>query len=126
MTVEVKPAGEDATPDKHSAEHHDVLNAMEDWGGSFVSLLARAWRAADAENHRRMYATFGEYYRQYRDQHCNATRTLALRAAKAAGESNQGIEGVAKAAAGCRCGICHPNTLTPADLDRISTLGGEG
>lgn len=52
-------------PDQNGAEHLDVLAIMAVQGGSFVSALAHAWRAADSTNHAKLYRTFGDYWREY-------------------------------------------------------------
>ncbi len=53
------------TPNPHSAEHVEVLDAMAALGGSFVVALAEAWRRADAENHLLLYRAFGHVYSRY-------------------------------------------------------------
>lgn len=42
-----------------------MLDAMERYGGGFVSALAAAWRRADSQNHARLLAAFPDYVRQY-------------------------------------------------------------
>lgn len=42
-----------------------VLDAMEQYGGSFVKALAAVWRMADIENQQRLHATFYEYWNKY-------------------------------------------------------------
>jgi hypothetical protein len=43
----------------------DVLDAMERYGGGFVSALAVAWRKADDDNRRRLRGAFPHYWEQY-------------------------------------------------------------
>lgn len=43
----------------------DVLDAMESHGGSFVSRLAVAWKAADLNNRIKLMAAFPEYWDIY-------------------------------------------------------------
>jgi len=43
----------------------DVIYAMLEFGGSFVQALARAYRAADPENRRRIRSTWPEYWQKY-------------------------------------------------------------
>lgn len=65
--VSPPPAAETGhrVPDQGTAEHLDVLFAMEVRGGGFVSALAAAWRRADWTNHAALYREFGHYYRSY-------------------------------------------------------------
>ena len=44
-----------------------VLDAMEHFGGSFVSHLAKAWRYADPFNHQKLLRAFPEYWAEYED-----------------------------------------------------------
>jgi hypothetical protein len=51
-----------------SEQHNElltVLDAMERYGGGFVSALARAWRKADGENQAKLRDAFDGYYQQY-------------------------------------------------------------
>lgn len=48
-----------------TTHEHAVLDAMEQLGGSFVSRLAKAWRYADAFNHKKLKDTFGDYWEEY-------------------------------------------------------------
>ncbi|MFZ1005315.1 MAG: hypothetical protein WAN65_00655 [Candidatus Sulfotelmatobacter sp.] len=43
----------------------DVLNAMERYGGSFVSALAVAWQRADMINQAKLRTAFGNYWEHY-------------------------------------------------------------
>lgn len=45
---------------------HEVLTAMERFGGSFASGLAKAWFCADALNSARLHAAFPELWEEYR------------------------------------------------------------
>lgn len=45
----------------------DVLDAMERWGGGFVSALAVAWRRADYQNQKRLRQAFGHYWDTYEE-----------------------------------------------------------
>lgn len=54
--------------DRNSTEHHEVLDAMERFGGGFVKALAIAWRKADPTNHAKLMSQFGDYWRQYKMQ----------------------------------------------------------
>lgn len=47
-----------------SAEH-EVINAMERYGGSFVKALAKAFLSADNSNFAKLKAAFPEYYLEY-------------------------------------------------------------
>jgi hypothetical protein len=42
-----------------------VLDAMERYGGGFVSALAVAWRKADPQNQAKLRTAFDNYYREY-------------------------------------------------------------
>ena len=42
-----------------------VIEAMEQYGGSFVAALAQAARRADSTNLAKIKATWPEYWRQY-------------------------------------------------------------
>jgi hypothetical protein len=46
--------------------HDEVLFQMERMGGTFVSRLAKAWRAADGPNMLKLHAAFGDYYETYK------------------------------------------------------------
>lgn len=46
---------------------HDILHAMEHFGGSFVKALAAACRRADPENLARIKAAFPELWTTYAD-----------------------------------------------------------
>lgn len=52
-------------PDRNSDRHHQVIDAMERFGGGFVVALAFAWRKADHANHVKLYHAFQEYYQEY-------------------------------------------------------------
>lgn len=43
----------------------EVLDAMEELGGSFVSKLAKAWRYADDHNFGRLKGAFRDYWEEY-------------------------------------------------------------
>lgn len=43
----------------------DILEAMTNYGGSFVRQLAKLFRLADDGNRRRLLATFPEYWDRY-------------------------------------------------------------
>ncbi len=45
----------------------DIVNAMHDFGGSFVQALAVAFERADADNFTKLKAAFPEYWAQYAD-----------------------------------------------------------
>lgn len=47
------------------AERTTTLNAMYEFGGSFVASLAVAWRKADTTNSIRLGAVMGDYVAQY-------------------------------------------------------------
>ena len=42
-----------------------VIDAMEKYGGSFVAALAKAARAADADNLALIKSTWSEYWQRY-------------------------------------------------------------
>lgn len=44
-----------------------VIDMMEQYGGSFVKAIAKAFRCADLVNTAKLKATFPEYWNQYRD-----------------------------------------------------------
>jgi len=44
---------------------HRILDAMERYGGSFVSTLAQLTRLADPIDRRRLLACFADYYVEY-------------------------------------------------------------
>lgn len=46
---------------------YDVIDAMLLLGGNFIQHLARAYRAADAENQHRLKAAFADEWRRYAD-----------------------------------------------------------
>lgn len=56
------------TIDRNSEEHHEVLDAMERFGGGFIQALAIAWRKADPTNHAKLMSQFGDYWQQYKMQ----------------------------------------------------------
>lgn len=43
----------------------EIVDAMRIYGGSFVKRLSELWRFADADNMRRIKATWPEYWDQY-------------------------------------------------------------
>lgn len=43
----------------------ELLYAMEKWGGSFASALAKAWLHADEENSLLLYVTFKDLLHSY-------------------------------------------------------------
>lgn len=43
----------------------DIIEAMEKYGGSFVSHLAAAAKHADSKNLAKLKAAFPEYWKQY-------------------------------------------------------------
>ena len=43
-----------------------LLEKMEEFGGSFASLLAKAWRHADLQNRNRLRLAFGDLLESYR------------------------------------------------------------
>jgi hypothetical protein len=45
---------------------HEVLTAMERFGGSFASRLAKAWFCADAMNSARLRMAFPDLWEEYR------------------------------------------------------------
>lgn len=45
----------------------DIVNAMRDFGGSFVQALAAAFERADAENFEKLKTAFPEYWAEYAD-----------------------------------------------------------
>lgn len=45
---------------------HEVIEAMERYGGSFVQALAVCFRRADANNLKKLKETFAEYWDQYK------------------------------------------------------------
>lgn len=45
---------------------HEVLTAMERFGGSFASGLAKAWFCADAMNSARLRMAFPDLWEEYR------------------------------------------------------------
>lgn len=46
---------------------HDekIIEAMEQYGGSFVVTLAALWRRADSENRAKIKATWSNYWKEY-------------------------------------------------------------
>ena len=49
----------------YGPSEYDVIEAMERFGGSFVSALAKAWRAADEINKAKLREAFPNYWEQY-------------------------------------------------------------
>ncbi len=47
------------------AERRNTLNAMQEFGGSFVASLAVTWRLADAINSQRLGHAMADYVRKY-------------------------------------------------------------
>lgn len=50
-----------------TAEEFEILEAMETFGGSFVSALAKAWKLADEFNQAKLKEAFDPYWRAYED-----------------------------------------------------------
>ena len=45
--------------------YEDAVHMMQEFGGSFVSLIAKAWYAADEINRKKLEACFSEYFKSY-------------------------------------------------------------
>lgn len=48
-----------------TTEDLKVIEAMEEYGGSFVQQLARLYRVADLENRIKIRTVFGGYWKDY-------------------------------------------------------------
>jgi hypothetical protein len=46
-------------------EEYNVVDAMDDFGGSFVKSLAQCFRQADDNNFRKLKEAFSNYWSQY-------------------------------------------------------------
>lgn len=66
---------------------HEVLDAMEEFGGGFVRHLAAAWRRADEDNFRRLKAAFPHYWDQYTAVAQQQRARAQERRARAAGKA---------------------------------------
>lgn len=44
-----------------------TIEAMEEYGGSFVKALARCFRTADQTNFQKLFVTFNAYWREYEE-----------------------------------------------------------
>ena len=61
----------------------EILDAMQKWGGGFVSAFAKAYRVADDDNRRLLKPVFDKYRESYRQAaEIDVSRRNAARAAK--------------------------------------------
>jgi hypothetical protein len=49
----------------YQSEQHEILSAMETYGGSFVKQLVKLFILADYENQAKLEAAFQNYFQQY-------------------------------------------------------------
>jgi hypothetical protein len=61
MTPQSESLHQDALTDD------DIARAMQLFGGSFITLLGKAWQFGDTDNRRRIQAAFPEAWAQYRE-----------------------------------------------------------
>ena len=62
---------------------YQIVDAMSNYGGSFVRALGYAFRCADEINQRRLKQAFPEYWDQYRKLAESEARRAAGRSTKA-------------------------------------------
>ena len=49
--------------------YDDPVHMMQEFGGLFVSLIAKAWDAADPVNRQKLETCFSEYFNTYEKMH---------------------------------------------------------
>jgi hypothetical protein len=60
-------------------EDRDVIDEMNNYGGSFVRALARAFEYADADNFARLKAAFPDYWARYAEMADKARNNSPLK-----------------------------------------------